>query len=239
MPAVFVHGVPDTSVVWAPIVERLARDDVVTLRLPGFGEPVPSRFECTKDEYAAWIVERLREIGEPVDLVGHDWGGNFVQYVGSGNPDLIRTWAAGDGVVDREYEWHVVAKMFQTPDVGEQVVAVMGDPNGAEGMRAVGHPAPEVVISNIDDRMGDSILRLYRSAVDVGAEWQPTLEGNTRPALVLWGTDDIYAPADPWAQHLGARVSAEVVLVDGGHWAMFERPDETVAALERFWAATP
>ena len=33
MPAVFVHGVPDTSRVWRPVIERLRRKDVVTLSL--------------------------------------------------------------------------------------------------------------------------------------------------------------------------------------------------------------
>lgn len=35
MPAVFVHGVPDSSRVWKGVVARLPRRDVVTLALPG------------------------------------------------------------------------------------------------------------------------------------------------------------------------------------------------------------
>lgn len=35
MPAVFVHGVPDTSRVWHAVIARLPRQDVVTLALPG------------------------------------------------------------------------------------------------------------------------------------------------------------------------------------------------------------
>ena len=41
MPAVFLHGVPDTSRAWQGVVARLPRRDVVTLSLPGFGRPTP------------------------------------------------------------------------------------------------------------------------------------------------------------------------------------------------------
>lgn len=237
MPAVFVHGVPDTSELWDPVLDELDRNDTVALRLPGFGEPVPDGFRCTKEEYAAWIVDQLRAIGEPVDLVGHDWGALLVQYVGAGNPDLIRTWAGADGPVDTEYVWHDMAQAWQTPGVGEEVVAAMTAETMSVGLGDIGHPDPDRAAARVDDVMRDAILRLYRSAVNIGAEWQPTVESNRRPALVLWGTDDPYAPAGPLAHQLGARVNAPVVLLDGGHWAIFEHPDETARALEELWAS--
>jgi pimeloyl-ACP methyl ester carboxylesterase len=48
MPAVLVHGVPDTHRVWRALVGRLSRDDVVTLSLLRFGCGIPSDFDCTK-----------------------------------------------------------------------------------------------------------------------------------------------------------------------------------------------
>ena len=107
----------------------------------------------------------------------------------------------------------------------------------ADGLREVGHPNPERAAQNMSDPMRDAMLRLYRSAVNIGAEWQPTVERNRRPALVLWGTNDDYAPADPLAHRLAARVNARLVLVEGGHWAIFQRPHETARALEALWSA--
>jgi pimeloyl-ACP methyl ester carboxylesterase len=52
MPAVLVHGVPDTHRVWAPLIQRLRRDDVVTLSLPGSGCGVPAGF--AKELEAFW-----------------------------------------------------------------------------------------------------------------------------------------------------------------------------------------
>ena len=79
MPAVLVHGVPETSALWDGLVPLLGRDDVVTLQLPGFGTPRPDGFGATKEEYVDWLVGELesRQGDGPIDLVGHDWGGEI------------------------------------------------------------------------------------------------------------------------------------------------------------------
>jgi pimeloyl-ACP methyl ester carboxylesterase len=78
------------------------------------------------------------------------------------------------------------------------------------------------------------ILELYRSAVDIGAEWQPDLENVTLPAMVIWGRDDPYVPLS-WGERLAERISAELVVLDGGHWWPFGHPAETAEALQRLW----
>ncbi|MFC7644742.1 alpha/beta fold hydrolase [Streptosporangium lutulentum] len=94
MPAILIHGVPDTHRVWAGVREHLTRTDVEAWDLPGFGAPRPDGFGSTKEEYADWLISRLEEVGEPVDLVGHDWGCILTARVASLRPDLVRTWAA-------------------------------------------------------------------------------------------------------------------------------------------------
>src|SRR4051812_19074423 len=74
MPAILIHGVPDTHRVWDGVRRRLTRSDVEAWDLPGFGTPRPAGFDAGKQEYVDWLVERLERVGEPVDLVGHDWG---------------------------------------------------------------------------------------------------------------------------------------------------------------------
>ena len=113
MPAVFVHGVPDTYRVWDRVIPHLSRTDVVALALPGFDSPVPHGFSATKEEYVEWIIGQIEQQSEPVDLVGHDWGCILAVRVASLRPDLVRTWAAGGGPVSKDYEWHELAKIFQ------------------------------------------------------------------------------------------------------------------------------
>lgn len=236
MPAVLVHGVPDTAELWAPLVASLRRPDVACPRLPGFGAPVPDGFGCTKDEYAEWVAAELTTVGEPVDLVGHDWGSLLAQRVATTRPELVRTWVLADGAVSSVFRWHDLAKQWQTPGVGEQFMELMTPDATEAALREAGHPDPVGAAARADDTMKAAILALYRSAVDIAAEWTPDPAARRPPALVLWGTRDPYAPP-AYGRAAAQLAGAEYVELDAGHWSVVERPHETAAALERFWTA--
>ena len=238
MPAFLVHGVPDTHRLWAPLRARLRRTDVIAPSLPGFGCPLPAGFAASKEAYVDWLAREIERVGAPVDLVGHDWGALLVQRLVSLRPDLVRTWACGDGPADTEYVWHDIAQQWQTPGVGEQVMEAITPAAMAEALAAAGVPAESAreTARHIDATMKDAILRLYRSAVRVGAEWQPDVEKVTRPALIVWAQDDPYV-APRFGERLAARVRGELVMLEAcGHWWPLQRPAAVAAALERFWA---
>ncbi len=240
MPAVFVHGVPDTWRVWDPIREHLARTDIVTLALPGFGSVVPAGFTATKEEYVDWIIHQLERLGKPVDLVGHDWGCLLVMRVASLRPDLVRSWAAGSGPVSKDYGWHPLAKIWQTPGRGESWFHDLKPDDVAVVMTKAGLPADiaKTTASHIDPRMADCILRLYRSAVNVGSEWQPFLRNIRSPGLVFWGEKDAECPV-AFADRLGADAHAGSVLaLDAAHWVIVQRAVDIAAALEAHWSTT-
>ena len=120
MTAVFVHGVPETPAVWRGLLAALDRPDTVALSLPGFDSARPAGFGATMEEYADWLAAQLERLGGPVDLVGHDWGGGFVVRVVSTRPELVRSWVTdAAGIGDVEFEWHDFAKIWQTPQAGE------------------------------------------------------------------------------------------------------------------------
>lgn len=108
MTAVFVHGVPETPAVWHGLLAALDRPDTVALSLPGFDSARPAGFGATMEEYAGWLVAQLERLGDPVDLVGHDWGGGFVVRVvstrgndGPGTLHMAVTGLAGPGLAVR------------------------------------------------------------------------------------------------------------------------------------------
>lgn len=85
--------------------------------------------------------------------------------------------------------------------------------------------------------MGDCILRLYRSALNVGRESQPGLANITAPALVIHGRKDRPVPPE-MAEALAGDIRArELVLLDAGHWYPLQRPDEMATALNTFWSS--
>ena len=237
MPAIFVHGVTDTNHLWDGVLSYLSRGDTQAVSLPGFGVDAPAGFGSTKEEYVGWLIGELERIGEPVDLVGHDWGALLTERVVCLRPDLIRTWAAGGGALDEAYDWHPVAKMWQTPGQGEQVMQAMTPDVLAQVYIAEGLPEElaRQFAARVDDRMKAAILPLYRSAVGVWKEWSLDLDSVERPGLVIWGKDDPFGPMD-LAQKMAKRTGAKFVAFEGcSHWWPVQRPKETAEALESFW----
>jgi pimeloyl-ACP methyl ester carboxylesterase len=242
MPALFVHGNPDTSRLWAGVIDGLADydEEIVAVDLPGFAAPAPESFDATKESYVAWIVQRLEELaarGGPVDLVGHDWGSLLVQRIASIRPDLLRSLAAGGAVVDVDYPWHPLAQVWQTEGDGERYMEQeLTDAVGIGHLVENGVP-PQAAAVNAWLTPGNKtrILQLYRSAVHIGAEWQPELEQVRLPATVIWGRDDPYVPL-AFGEALAARLHAELVVLPCGHWWPFEEPQATARALLALWA---
>ncbi len=244
MPVVLVHGVPETPAVWEHLRSELSRRDVVTPQLPGFGCPRPKGFGATKEEYVQWLVAELEAIATegPIDLVGHDWGGGFVVRVVSTRPDLVRSWVSdAAGIGDVDFEWHDFAKIWQTPGEGEQFfeqqLASSPEEQGSVlEMFAVPHDRAVAMASWGDPVMAESILALYRSAVDVGKEWGPDFKDIPKPGLVLVPTED------PFLSAVGAtkgaqRAGASLEKLEGiGHWWMLQDPARGARALESFWS---
>jgi len=239
MPAIFVHGVPDTHHVWDALRPHLSRDDVTAVDLPGFSSPVPDGWNATKEEYADWLIGEVENAGEPVDIVGHDWGALLTARLVSVRPDLVRSWAIGGGAIDAEYVWHDMARSWQTPELGEQVMQGMSGAALEAGMAGAGVPAEHasVTAGNVDDTMKECILKLYRSATEVGKEWQPDTEHIDRPGLLIWGGKDPYMQVD-FARNMENRTGARLlVFEDSSHWWPLEKPAEAASALEEFWAS--
>lgn len=245
MPAVFVHGVPETPAIWDALRSNLKRDDVVALQLPGFGCPRPAGFGATKEEYVDWLVGELEQIKAqgPIDLVGHDWGGGFVVRLVSTRADLVRSWvcdAAGLGHLD--FEWHDFAKIWQTPGEGEefyaQQLATPDDERGAVfELFGVPHDAAIALGKHVDQTMADCILALYRSATAVGKEWSPDFHDIAPPGRVVVPSDDAFLSGD-LSRDSARRTGATVAELDGlGHWWMLQDPARGAAMLEAFWAS--
>jgi pimeloyl-ACP methyl ester carboxylesterase len=221
---------------------HLRRQDIVAIGLPGFATSTPAGFGATKEEYADWLTEQVRAFGEPVDLVGHDWGSILVQRVASTNPELIRTLACGSGPADRAYQWHAMAQLWQTPGAGEEVIdgmLALAPADLAAGLAAGGAPADLAAqqAENVDQKMAECILALYRSAVTVGDEWEDAVSAMPpRPALVLWGANDPYVGPE-FGVRLAARIEGELIVFDDcSHWWPWERARETARALEQLWS---
>jgi pimeloyl-ACP methyl ester carboxylesterase len=244
MTVVLVHGNPETDALWGPLIDALGREDVVCLSPPGFGAPLPDDFPATYLAYRDWLEGELEAIDEPVDLVGHDWGGGHVVNVVMHRPELVRSWASDVvGLFDPDYVWHDLAQVWQTPGDGEQLVEeLLGGTIQDRAERMVGFGIPLYTATSIapaqGPEMGRAILLLYRSArqpamADAGRALE---NAAARPGLSLLATDDPYIGSDETRRRAAARAGARTEVLDGlGHWWMVQDPTRGAAALTRFW----
>jgi len=242
---VFVHGNPEVAAIWDPLLAELGRDDVVTLSPPGFGAPVPAGFEATADAYRDWLIAELEAFEQPVDLVGHDWGGAHVLRLAAARPDLIRSWCSDvAGLVDPEYVWHDLAQVWRTPGDGEAFVEAMNATPAEQrealyverGMTA---GAAAACAAAAGAEMGRCILAVYRSAdPEAMVEWGNELErAERRPGLVVIATADEFTGGDVLAKRSAQRFGAQVGVIEGaGHWWMLEDPGAGAVLLRNFFA---
>ena len=240
---VFVHGVPETAAIWRKVRAAIDRPSVA-LEMPGFGCPRPEGFGATKDDYVRWLLGEVEAIGEPVDLVGHDWGGGVTYGVATQHGDRIRSWAADiANLAHPDYEWHDFAKVWQTPGEGEaffEAQEAQAPQERAAGLAAIFGLSEEDALemaSGGDATMGGCILDLYRSATpNVHASWGPW-STTVAPGLVLVPTADPFGDEE-LATEMAAAFGAQVARLEGaGHFWPYSSPEAGAEALERFWAS--
>jgi pimeloyl-ACP methyl ester carboxylesterase len=242
-PVLLVHGNPDSSLMWEGMAPRLAhRVHCIAPDLPGFGRSeVPEGFVPSLEGMAEFI-EAFRcaaGVGEPLDAVGHDFGGAFVLAWAWRHTDKVRRLVLINTVFFGDYRWHFWARMWRTPLLGELSMALVTRGLFARELnRGSGTPLDSAHISRtwalMTPHMRKMVLRLYR-AVDPRrlSSWERELPGlMTRMAtLVVWGDLDPYIPSR-FAERFGA---AEVVhLPRTGHWPPVEEPEETARHILRF-----
>jgi pimeloyl-ACP methyl ester carboxylesterase len=245
MTIVLVHGNPETEAVWDDLVPHLRGGDVVRLSPPGFGSPIPSGFECSTDAYRDWLAGELTTLTQPIDLVGHDWGGGHVMRIAMERSGLIRSWTSDIlGCFDADYVWHDMARAWQTTQIGEQAVErMLGLPAEARAQRyeslGMTSPIARKVAAGANAEMGRAILALYRSAAqpvmrDLGRGLPRAI---AKPGLALIATEDSYCGGETLARRSAGRAEAKVAILKGaGHWWMCQQPKQGADAINAFLA---
>lgn len=247
MTKVFVHGVPETSAIWRPLVAELKKrgvDDAITLSPPGFGVPSGPTWQPTQAAYREWLVNELVRIGGTIDLVGHDWGAGHVYGVVTENPGLVRSWAADcGGLLHSNYAWHDMAQAWQTPAVGEEVISGMTSASTDDKsmlLQSLGMTADIARDSApwLNDDMARCILGLYRSAAQpamaqLGERF--VLTDQSRGKIII-PVDDPYPGTPEMAEEVARSAGATSVRLHGvGHWWMIQNPVGAADALLAHW----
>ena len=231
---VFVHGNPGSSEDWQDVLPHAAElGRVIAPDMPGYGKADrPEGFDYTIEGYARHLAGLLEQLGvRRAHLVLHDFGGPWGLQWASEHPAQVASVTLINIGLVPGYRWHVIARIWRTPLVGELFQRINGYRSFRSGLNA-GNPKPfpdafiERMFRDMDAGHKRAVLALYRASdLDVWSRRiAPLLAPLGLQTLVLWGAADDALPVR-FAHRQAEFFRAEVHELAGcGHWPMIDEP---------------
>lgn len=233
---VFVHGNPGSSEDWLDLLAHVGDiGRAIAPDMPAYGKSErPREFEYTVRGYARYLDGVLRTLGvERVHLVLHDFGGPWGLQWAIDHPQQVASFTFFNMGVMPGYAWHLVAKLWRTPVVGELLQAVSNRASFKAVLNA-GNPKPfpetflDRMYDDTDPVLKHAQLALYRATSsfdELSRAAEATFVPLALPVLAIWGEGDPFIPAK-YAAVQKERLNAELhVLPNAGHWPMIDEPD--------------
>jgi pimeloyl-ACP methyl ester carboxylesterase len=215
---VYLHGIPTSSDVWEPLLERTAG---LAPDLIGFGRSSKAgHLDYTLAGLAGYVAQLLahENIERPI-LVGHDWGALVALELARRIPTHGLFLIAPPQLESR------LAKAWRTPVLGELLMGAISKRmlarhlRGASAEPQTAWPQPRIdqLWDQFDQGTQRAILRLHRAT---GPHYLET----AHEATVIHGE------RDPWrAQSQEATRTLEIP--GAGHWPWLDQPDAVAAIL--------
>ena len=251
-PVVLLHGFPETSRMWAPLMERLAEEGFHCLApdqrgySPGARPADPA--EYIYDHFAADVFALMDAMGwERAHVIGHDWGSLAGWAVVDAKPERVLSWlpmavphikAFGTAIRENEEQRQKSGYIDLFRQAGTAEAALSA--NDFQALRNIykdTHPADEIeeyidVLSQPGALTG--ALNWYRGTSgihpdrDDGGDWGPV----ATPTLHFWGNQDM---AVGRAATLACREYMtgpyELIELNCGHWIVQEAFEEIVGPI--------
>ena len=247
-PVVLLHGFPQTASEWSRIApylhERGYRTIAPTQRGYSPGARPRGRFAYRMSALVGDTAALIAAVGQPVHLVGHDWGAAVAWSTAAQHPNLVRTLTSvsvphlmafmRSMLLSSQAIRSFYMALFQIPWLPEVVLSRMfraASRSPERRRRALGS-------AHMDDEMFDQILR---EVVDAGAlpyalNWyRAMLIAGPRSATrkVSAPTTHVWSTRDSAIARKGADLTSEYVtgpyrfeVLEATHWIPQERPAE-------------
>lgn len=258
-PALLLHGVPQTSSTWRPLIAELAKDrQVLAPDLKGLGRSEAKGPYDIPTLVAELAALAMHEFDGQVDVVGQDWGGSLGLALAGTRPDLVRRLVDVAGPYRKVDPVRGSYMAFLALPVLPEVAGRLGRERLVRQMvraiwKADGESAyiDEYAAAYANPASWDAMLAYYRAVVRprawramtglLGRESEPIGMPRVKVerALVVWGTED-----PPTPLHIGESVvrdlgpDATMLSVPGvGHLPHEEAPDVVLPAIAEFLRA--
>ncbi len=228
-PIVMLHGFPDHWRVWRPVMEQLG--GAFTLWAPDQrGYNLTSRPELAGDYAPRHLVSDIAGLiaalgGEPVCLVGHDWGASIGFWLAMQQPHLLKCLTVLNGAhpyLLQDAVWD---------DAGQRAASQYVETlrSGAFEARVAGDSGAALAA----DWFGEDLAAGRVSQSDFEASLQAWRRPGAWPAMLNWyraAPFDIPPPGDPapapearWTRGLDYTVRVPLQVIWGGRDPVFSR----------------
>jgi pimeloyl-ACP methyl ester carboxylesterase len=250
-----LHGFPSSSRMYEPLLTRMAsRYHLVAPDYPGFGysdAPSAKDFEYTFDRLAEVMAAFVSALGlTSYVMYMQDYGGPVGMRLAIGRPDCVRGLVIQNAVAHEEGLgplWKTRREFWADRANNENALRENFLSLAATRQRHVGlNPNPDAVDP---DRWTDEFAFLsrpgqadiqtdlfydYRTNVSSYPAWGEWLRANRPPTLIVWGRYDPSFQIEEVAAMKRDIPGAETHLIDGGHFALNDRPDEIARLTSSF-----
>lgn len=242
-PVLLLHGFPETSRMWEPLMERLAGEGFHCLApdqrgySPGARPADVAAYRYT--EMASDVFGFMDAMGwERAHLIGHDWGAAAGWAAVGTQPERVMSWvpmsvphlqAFGTAIRENEeqQEKSGYIDFFRQAGTAEEAMSA-NDFAALRNLYQATHPQDEIdeYISVLSQEGAlTAALNWYRGSEgirpdrDDGAQWGPVAV----PTLHIWGNQDMAIGRDATiacAEHMTGPY--ELLELDCGHWIVQE-----------------
>ena len=244
-PVILLHGFPETSIMWAGIMERLAGEGYRCFAPDQRGYSPGARPGRVEDYEYRKLVSDVMALADALGhehfhLIGHDWGSAVGWALLHQHPDRVRSWTAmsvphmdafASAIADDPDQRQRSRYMgfFMLPEKPERSLAA----DDFAALRSLWSSIPREQVEeyvSVFSQPGalTAALNWYRANTVLlekrreGAKFGPV----QHPTLLIWGNQDIAigrAAVERTAQYMkGPYRLAEL---DAGHWLVQEAPD--------------
>jgi pimeloyl-ACP methyl ester carboxylesterase len=229
---VLVHGGFADASFWVPVI-----DDLQAREIPVLAPPNPLRGLAHDAEYVASYVN---QIGGPVLLVGHSYGGAVISVAGASTPSAVGlVYIAAFALDEGESFAEIFAEFGETPLVGAVRPSNYPLPDGGTAVELT--IAPELYREAFAADLSEDVTRVLAvSQRPFAAIFEDRAQAAAWKSLPAWAlvatSDNAIGPAAE--RHMAERAGAEIVEVDASHSVALSQPAATAQLIRSAVEAT-
>jgi pimeloyl-ACP methyl ester carboxylesterase len=250
-----LHGFPSSSRMYEPLLARLSdRYRLVAPDYPGFGHsdaPAAKDFSYTFDHLADITQHFTEALGlRHYVLYVQDYGGPVGMRLALRHPERVDALIVQNAVAHEDGLgplWEKRRQFWKDRAANEAALRENFLSLAATRQRHVGsNPHPETIDPDrwTDEfaflsRPGEADIQTdlfydYRTNVASYPAWQEWLRKHRPPTLVVWGKYDPSFQLAEVAAYQRDLPKAEVHVLEAGHFALYEKPEEIAALMRDF-----